>query len=606
MADVIAALDVAPGLAPDRRRELKGAVRRVAILLDLSKDPARVPAASRATRNRIAELTPADLGCGAPKTVRNVVYLVRAALEAVSAARPDRGRFKGTPVADAWAAILEKQEDDPHAKDKKVATRVARWAIAHHLMPQELPADTFEQILAWNRENSWSPHHRQKSLDAMRGWNRLVKAGTPGRKIEMGLPPKFTRPLSDFLPSFQTDVRNYEDFLRHPENWRNRKGCVIAAETRDIDIPRSELTIRRRIMRIRYLASLLVASGVPITNIARIKDLASGDNVSRIMNEFERRSAEKLRRLKAEGIDTERGHEKTISAVSIVKEFRAVICGWCAPRSGVHAKFRSAMNAALSADVTFDNGTTVKLHVKAKKGHTAKNKKRLHNATSSPEVLRRLIMTPERVMKAIEAARKKHGTIGPDGKRIPAKPTRRQAKRFETALCTAIVLTKPLRRFDLAHLDSAHYQPPAPARDRAQFEFRAHKNRENIILKLERELLHFFEIFLAEYRLVLLGKAEDLGFMFVGVDGRAISENTLADRIRHFIRAETGLRWNSHLFRHFDSWVAKQAGADVGTIAGLLSISVETAHRVYDSDRQVDAQDILYKGLTAIKVGRRR
>jgi site-specific recombinase XerD len=607
MGDVLSALDVAPGLEDERRRDLKNAVQRVAMLLDLSKDPARVPAASRATRNRIAQLTPTDLGCNTTKTVDNVRSLVRSALQLVGAARPDRGPFKGTPVADAWGTILKKQENDAHAKDKTVATRVARWAVAHELMPHELPPDTSEHILEWNRQNSWSPHHRQKALAAMHGWNRLVAAGAPGRKIEVRLPPKFTRPLTDFPLSFQKDVRDYEDFLRHPENWRNRKGCIVAGETREIDGARKEGTITRRIMRIRYLASLLVATGFPIAEIVRINVLAAGDNVERIMKEFERRSADKLRHMKAEGIDTERGDEKTLSAVSIVKDFRAVICGWCAPKPGVLAKFKRAMKAALSAKVTFDDGTTVEMYVKAKKGHTAKNKKRLRDATADPAVLRRLITTPERVMKSIEAARKKAGTVGPDGIKIPAKPTRRQAKLFETALCTAIDLCKPLRCFDLSQLSGAYYLPPTPRERRARFEFRASKNRRDIIIKVEGELLHCFEIFLANYRPVLLGEDEDLGFMFVGLRGRAISANTLGDRIRRFIRAETGLLWNCHLFRHFDAWVAKEAGADVGTVADLLSISVQTAHTTYDSDRQEDAQDTLHASMDAIRVrGRRR
>lgn len=594
LADVLERLDLLPELSEEERRDMKNAIKKIGVHLHPSRNLALVSASGRQAMNGIEAVTASQLG-RSKKTRDNLVSLTRKAIESCVAGKPMTTRWSSdrelSPVAAAWASILKREKDERGLK--VTASRFAKWAEATDVMPWDLPEDAWELFLVWQRESSWAQDWEASAKHAVWAWNKLVVAGAPGRPVVVPKRALFMPKLCEFPDPFQQDVKDYEGYCRYPVEWcQKRPACRKRME------PYAEATTRHHLTVIRWAAALLIDSGTPIEELTSIGVLGTADNPTRIMESLEKRELARMFRLRAEGVPSERGEEKPSSATTLAKVLRTIILNW--KRSNVRPdgtnpiveKFRSLVKASAETKVTLQDGTQLKMRVKPKVGLGMKNQRRL-DAAGEPKAFRALWTMPERVMCRIERQR--------DG----ATPTYAQAKRFEAALANGFQRTKPLRGQDLCFLRSSIYSPPTATDGCGRFEFFAGKNNRSILLKIKGELLELYELFLAVYRPIILGKAPDLGFVFVGQKGGSLARQALGRRIKKLVWQETGLRWNNHLWRHAAVVIIRDNGGSLETGADLLGITVQVAHAVYDKDRQVEAADALERAATA-KLGSER
>lgn len=595
LADVLARLDTLSGLKPERRRDLKHAVSKIGAQLHPTRDLTLVPVRGRQIRNAIASISAAQLGC-TKKTRDNLISLARVAIESCIAGQNNTTRGKlgrsGSPVAAVWMSVLKREKGE---RGPKVgAIPFAKWAEAAGFRPDELPEDSWDRFLVWQRETSWARDWEAAARTSVQAWNKLVASGAPGRAVRLPDRVLFMKPLSAYPLSFQADVQAYTDYCRNPAEWiAKRPAC------RRRDQPYSAATIQHHRNVIRWAAALLVSSGFPIEEIKEIGVLGAGENPARILETLERREIERFIRQREDGIRSERGEEKTSSQLTLAKTLRTIILNWKRPKlrpdgsNPIVDKFRALIKGAMETRITLENGTTLKFRIKPEIGLSTKNQRRIE-AAMEPEAFKRLWTMPERVMRRIDKQYRESGR---------SHPTVVEARKFEAALACAFQRTKPLRGQDLRHLRFGSYVSSAGENGHGRFEFVTSKNNRKITLVIKGEVFEMYERFLRVYRPVLLppngNDKTDAGFVFVGKTGGAISLQSLVKRMNKLVYAETGLVWNNHLWRHHCMVLLRDNGGTLEDGADLLGISVEVARRAYDKNRQAEAADLLEKAAIA-------
>jgi hypothetical protein len=160
LAEVLAALDCASGLSGTRLRDLKSAVKRVAILL--GNEPAAIPLDMGAISARLAAVSPAALGLTA-KRFANIRSDFLAAVKA-SGVKPLKVELK-SPLSPDWIDFFERLSG---RRAHIGLSRLARYASAQGIAPKDINDEVIGGFIAAVREGSLhrKPNalHRQVSL----------------------------------------------------------------------------------------------------------------------------------------------------------------------------------------------------------------------------------------------------------------------------------------------------------------------------------------------------------------------------------------------------------------------------------------------------------
>jgi hypothetical protein len=584
------------GLDPDEHRDWRNAILLWCSNMNPTASPEesaeRVRARGLAAMNALEAVDLDVLGIREEKTRRNRLEFIKKAVATAFAGTRKTTRWeKGavlSPVGTVWAAMLAR---DPGEKGDKVgAIRLGKCAEALEFLPDQLPADFFERFKIWQLENSWRPNGEKTVRASCNAWNRLVRAGrVAGVFVELPHPEPLHPDFTTYSESVQNELKAYEAYMRDPVTWcQKRRACRFR------DAAYGKDTIKNHLATLRILAGSLVASGFPKEQIDRISTLARGDNPSRIMENIEQRELAGIMARRAAGLPDERGDEKSGSQLTIVKTFRTIVYNWCNPQKlpdgtdPTAQTFKTLINGALESTLVLSDGSEIKMRVKPKNGHSAKNRRRLA-ALTGPR-LKTFLGIPEAEMSRIERLR------------AGERPAPQQAKNFETALAFAFQLRTPSRKADVPHLRrSMMIETPDGG---AEIIYVAKKNKREVVIVLEPVLRRWFQLYWTVYRPVLLAGAHDLaGFIFPSRKGGAGHATSIGRRVVKLIKRRVGVRWNMHLNRHNAARIGMAKGVTLDEIADAFGIDIATAKKFYAPDRKAHAARKLDRAVFELRDG---
>ena len=173
------------GLSITRRRDLRSAVNRIAALLD--DDPGRIALDIPAIGAKLAAISPVAAGLSI-KSFSNVKSDFMAAVKA-SKLKPLQGSGK-TPMSPAWINLVAQF---PHKRDRIGLSRLARYASAMNISPEQVDDGVINNFIAAVRDGSL--HRKPNALHRMvtRLWNEAARQ--PGRKLQAVAVPSFRPPV---------------------------------------------------------------------------------------------------------------------------------------------------------------------------------------------------------------------------------------------------------------------------------------------------------------------------------------------------------------------------------------------------------------------------
>jgi integrase len=491
LADVLAAVERERTLTATRRRDLVSAVKRVAILL--GDEPAAIPLDMPAISAPLAAVNPVSVGLTV-KTFGNIRSNFLAAAKA-SGLMPVKVKCGGKPVlSPAWVDLFARLSG---RRAHIGLSRLARYASARGLAPQEINDQVIADLIAAVREQSLHPRptvlHRQVALI----WNEAA------RDPALGL-----RPVT--VPSYRAPQRI--DWARLPKAFRQDVDAHLswcgacdpfAADARPRPLAPRSLRLRRD--QIHAAVTALVEAGIKPSAIRSLADLVSPDHFKRILR----------RRLESVS-----GEENTFN-LALGKALIQIASEWVKVDAQVFAELKrlvGKMPVPVSA-------------------LTGKNKRALRQF-DDPAVLRRLYSLPERLW--IEVRR--------------AQPHRLTLAKAQAALAIAILSYMPLRPQNLAALEfDTHLFMREGADAISSLEVPGHevKNRMELGFDIPPRVAKM----LLEYRNRIAPKilGRRPARLFVNVDGQPKNQATVASLVITYARKRAGIVLTPHQFRHLSA-----------------------------------------------------
>ena len=497
LATVLAALERKGVLSETRLRDLRSAVKRVAVLL--GNDPGGVDLDLSVISARLATISPVAAGMTA-KRFANIRSDFLAALKA-SGVTSVKAEVKQA-LSPAWVALFERLSG---RRAHIGLSRLARHASAQGIEPGEINDEGIDGFIAAVREGSLhrKPNvlHRQVTLI----WNEAA------RDPELGLQPVTVASFRDppkrinwlLLPAaFRQDV---DDYL----SWGGGSD-PFAADARSRALAPRTLRLRRD--QIHAAASTLVECGTKPAAILSLADLVTPNNVKSILR----------RRLESVG-----GAENTFN-YNLGKALVQIAREWVKVDAPVLAELKRLFG---------------KLPVPLV-GLTAKNKRFLRQF-DDPKALLRLVELPQRLWAEV---------------RRDGRPSFRTLAKAQVALAIAILTYMPLRLQNLAilafeihlfmhqgpHAISTLELPAGEVKNRTELAF-------DIPPKVARMLLEYHERIAPK----IIGHRPKQ--LFVNVDGTPKSPATVAWLIASYAKGRAGIVLTPHQFRHLSAKVLLDA-----------------------------------------------
>ncbi len=519
-ADVLDRIASDTGLPATRRRDLCSSIRCLLRLLEL--DPARVPAAAAALRQKLRHLHPAQAEIS-KKRLANMKADVTFALRHLGLTGSTLRNGKGLDPAwqRLWAAIADDQVRwklsrlfrfcsslgiDPGAVDDSTVDRLFQALQEESLLTD--PQSTIKAtVYAWNRCHGEVP-----------GWprQRLTRISTESTA--------WTFPLDQFPKSFQADV----------ERWLCRlKGEDRLAEDA-VPRPLRPATIKHRAFQVRMFASALVHRGIAMERITGLDVLVKVKNFR-----------EALRFL----LDRH-GVEGTEAIYNCATAMKAV-----------------AKHQVKVPPKHLERLKQICAQVKVKsRGLTDKNRRRLRQF-DDPDNVSILLALPARLESLARYAR-----------------GRKKAELMQMAVAIEFLIMAPIRIGNLASLELGRTlfwtRPGRQGRLLISIPDDEVKNDRPIEFELPEETANLIKRYL-ELRPLLFDDPGD--WLFPGRGGRAKSPGTLGVQIKKTITKHTGLVVNAHLMRHIAAkiYLERHPGSIEVVRRVLVHKSSETTIRHY-------------------------
>ena len=221
----------------------------------------------------------------------------------------------------------------------------------------------------------------------------------------------------------------------------------------------------------------------------------------------------------------------------------------------------------------------------AERGMTEKNWKRLRPFTV-PATTGKLINLPQTIIHNLD----------------PASPRLSDALLVQSSLAVSIELVAPVRVKNLAGMDlSRHFHWVGQNECYLVIPAGEVKNTRDLQYPLPPSTLTLLQLYLATYRPLLLGVAEDNQKLFISRNGTQKRPEQLSTQITLFLEEHMGLRINIHLFRHLAAYLFLRAyPGEYEPVRQLLGHkSVTTTVAFYTGLEQLDTNkryDAVLKG----------
>lgn len=487
LAEAITRLQAHPTLSARRRQDLISGLRAIARITD--KPPEAIPATAMALRSIFSESSHASLGVS-PETWANLRSLGLAALRHVGGL--DIPRPTKRPISPAWDALRDKL---PDIKTRAGLSRFMSWCSAAGIEPDHVSEDAFAQYAETLRHGTLVRDPRQIFRTTCVLWNHAVAeiAGWP--KLVVAVPDRSRRyawAWEDFPESFRADT---EAFLAH------KASPDPFAEDYSRPVKPSTVALRRK--QILQMATALALSGVAAPSIKGLASLVAPGNAERILRFFYGRRGDKFGYLHQQAIllktlarNWARAEEPQIAALTTLAKNLAV------KRPGMTEKNRTRLRQ-------FDNPRNVALLVGV--GHKVLTELQRANTGSRRDAVRAmlamavelLIVAPMRVENLAELQPERHLVINRRGRSV----------------MTHIVIS------------------PAETKTEVPFEAELPAHTERLLRLYRREFLPQLA-------------ASPTPWLFPSPRGTVRHPIAFSVQIGRFIKRETGLIMNAHLFRH--------------------------------------------------------
>jgi integrase len=409
-------------------------------------------------------------------------------LKALALVQPVMGGRSVQPVLPEWASLAAKLAFN---------LRVRLLSMLRFLSARgKKPGDVILADLEAYREailNDRLRRRPEKTWDSLIwAWNGCARniEGWPAITIQRASRRKtYIMPWSAFPATFKQDV---DRFLRR----------LAGADLSDDGPmrPARPATLQRRQYQLRVAASALVHQGQDAQSICSIADLLSFERYQQILRFFLDRhgnqTSPQIGYLAAALKDIARHWVKVDAAT--LERFKRIAARLAVPRRGMTAKNRERLRP-------FDDAETVAV----------------------------FLGLPNRIRREAEA--KKHNPL-------------RNAVLAQMAAAIALLQAAPIR---LGNLTCLNVEENLIARGRKLYLVIGEdetKNQEPIDFELPAETAEILSWYVREHRPILLRKLSSA--LFPGKGGKAKSSGLLADQIGKAVFRYTGLRFNTHLFRH--------------------------------------------------------
>jgi integrase len=496
LATVLSALKRASKLAPTRVRDLRSAVKRVAVLL--GDEPAAIALDIGAISARLAAINPMAVGMTA-KRLGNVRSDFLGAIKA-GGMMPAKVLGK-SPLSAAWTGLFEQLSG---LRPLIGLSRLSHFANARGIAPKDISDDVMGELMATVREQSLCPRptvlHRQIALI----WNEAAQDPALGlRRVT--------------VPSFRTSKRIEWELL--PKVFRQDVDAYLswcgisdpfAADARPR--PLAPRTRRLRRDQIHAAATALVESGTAPATILSLADLVSPDHFTSILR----------RRL-----DNVSGNENIFNC-DLGKRLVQIAHEWVKVDAQVSAELKRLMSK-VPAPLP---------------GLTGKNKKFLRQF-DDPAVLRRLYSLPERLWTEVKRE---------------VKPNLRILAKAQAALGVAILSYAPLRPQNLIALAfDTHLFLRQGAGAISTLEVPAHevKNRRELAYDIPPQVAKMLIEYRDRVAPKIIGHRPTR--LFVNIDGTPKNQATVASLVINYLRKRAGIVITPHQFRHLSARVVLDA-----------------------------------------------
>ncbi|MDA8250224.1 MAG: site-specific integrase [Rhodospirillales bacterium] len=530
LADVIAHLQADPALPVGRRRELISALRTTARLFGL--DPAAVPAEPRALRQRFRDLSSAAAGVSQGRW-NNLRSLVLAALKQAGV-RVLPGRAPD-PLSPAWQALRDRL---PDRTLRYGLSRFLSFCSTRDIGPAAVGAATFAAFAAALERDSLTTAPDTAYRRTCTLWNNAVRTVPGWPDVRVALPGDSRRYALDwaaFPESFRADAHVFLYRMGNQDPF---------ADDYAVSVRPSTVQLRRK--QILEIATALVRSGVPASTVTGLATLAALPHAKLALRFFLDRAG---------GTPTKYLHQHALLLKTIARHWVK------ADRDHVEALGELCRRLAVK-------------HT----GLVEKNRIRLRQFDNPANVVA-LVTLPRQVMD--DVARHDDGD-------------RRVALRAMLAVAVELLIAAPMRADNLAglHLDRHLVRTRAGAAKTLHLVIPAEetKNGAPYEMQLPVETERLLATYLARYRSRVSPEAAS-PWLFPNAAGERRSTIAFTQSICAFVRRETGLRMNVHLFRHTAVKLHLEAHPeDIETARRLLGHkSVTTTLRSYAETRTAAA-----------------
>ena len=264
--------------------------------------------------------------------------------------------------------------------------------------------------------------------------------------------------------------------------------------------PARPATLKTRAYQMQVTASALVHSGVPAEQILSLADLVSMANYQAILRFFLARHGGQTSPMVGQiaGFlkDVARHHVKADE--DAITKMKRIVANLTPPRRGM----------------------------------TAKNRERLR-PFDEPENVANFLGLPDRIRRDVDKDKR-----SPKLKAIPA----------QIATAIALLQAAPIRRKNLAYIDLDKHLLSRGKRLYLVVPEQDVKNDEPIDFELPAQTVEILAWYVREHRPHLLGVPNSA--LFPGAKGCAKSPGTLSMQISKMVERYTGMKFNTHLFRH--------------------------------------------------------
>lgn len=524
MADILTAIEMMD-LSPNKRRDMSSAINRLCWMAGHAPCDMTVEVAE--LRTRIAGILPAAHNISA-KTFSNIRSLVQAALEAVGILDSRRRGFAVND--DDWAPIMAMIKPDRRLS-LGLAT-FANWCAVSNIPPQHVDDTVLQNFLTWLETRTIIPKPGDVARQVSKVWNEAHDCidGWP----DIRLTPLSFRKVSDRLSwedvdeRFRRDAEAYLAMRANPDIFDERPGAPRR--------PLAATTLRQQREHIRLAASVLVQTGVAISDITSLTHLIDPEAMKTVLRHYLRRADGKPNAFAV-------ALGKTI--IQIAQYHVGATAGQIAQLKAITAKLPS---------IPFDL--------------TDKNKALLRRFTSEHDRAA-LLYLPQQLLNEVKA--------NLDDPRL-------QFVKAQVGIAVDILLVAPLRPQNLSRLNwRRHFSEPNGPNGSLTLHIPAAETKTG-----KRELV--FEIpddvarRLRWYRRTVLPRlgADPDGDLFAGRSGRIKSQETMTQQIVELIEQRLGIHMTVHQFRHLAALLYLESRPeDFETVRCLLGHAFTKTTQIY-------------------------